>query len=216
MRPALENIFVYRMTHIDNIPHILRYGITQKHSHNANNEYKPIGDTSLISFRNQKYVRIEGSSNTICLGDYIPFYFGVRMPMLYVIQLGGNFVPHPCAPTNIIYIAISLLSLFNNQDIDLFFSDGHATDSMSTLYPKCRINELPQIIDWEAIKARKWSGDGVPTDIKRRKQAELLVGHDIPSEYIHGFVCYDNVAKRRLIDLGINDYIIKVCPKAYY
>lgn len=26
------------------------------------------------------------SSEAIVLGDFIPFYFGVRMPMLYVIQ----------------------------------------------------------------------------------------------------------------------------------
>ncbi len=37
-------IYIYRMTHIDNIPHILKYGITHKNSKNANPHYKAIGD----------------------------------------------------------------------------------------------------------------------------------------------------------------------------
>jgi hypothetical protein len=39
------------MTHIQNVPHILRYGITGKTSPNANPHYAPIGDTSLIDKR---------------------------------------------------------------------------------------------------------------------------------------------------------------------
>lgn len=37
------------MTHIKNIPHILKYGITHKNSPNANPYYEEIGDISLIS-----------------------------------------------------------------------------------------------------------------------------------------------------------------------
>lgn len=42
---------ILRMTHIQNVPHILRYGITGKTSPNANPHYAPIGDTSLIDKR---------------------------------------------------------------------------------------------------------------------------------------------------------------------
>lgn len=40
------------MTHIDNVPHILRYGITHRLSRNANQNYIPIGDSSIINKRN--------------------------------------------------------------------------------------------------------------------------------------------------------------------
>ena len=42
------------MTHIDNVPHILRYGITHRLSLNANQNYIPIGDSSIINKRNNK------------------------------------------------------------------------------------------------------------------------------------------------------------------
>ena len=75
------------MTHIENIQHILAFGITHSGSPNANPNYLPIGDKGLISTRNAFVLE-----NGKCLGDYTPFYFGVRMPMLYVVQKGFNGV----------------------------------------------------------------------------------------------------------------------------
>ena len=40
------------MTHIENIPHILQNGITHTTSEYANPDFVPIGDSSLITTRN--------------------------------------------------------------------------------------------------------------------------------------------------------------------
>ena len=79
----LSKIYLYRMTHIDNVPHILLNGIT----HKANPNFTPIGDSSLIE--NRSIFVLNNDKN---LGDCIPFYFYVRMPMLYVIQKSYNGV----------------------------------------------------------------------------------------------------------------------------
>lgn len=90
----LAQIKIYRMTHIDNIPHIREYGITHKNSKNANPDYVSIGDVSLISTRNSKQVDVTNGdllafgNCSIVLGNFIPFYFGIKMPMLYVVQHG--------------------------------------------------------------------------------------------------------------------------------
>ena len=64
MKPKLfEEIELFRMTHIDNIGHILNFGITRKYSSNKNHNYKDIGDKSLISARNNISVKI--NNNTI-------------------------------------------------------------------------------------------------------------------------------------------------------
>jgi hypothetical protein len=47
--PTLDKTYLYRMTHIENIPHILQYGITHSSSRNSNPNFKPIGDVSLIN-----------------------------------------------------------------------------------------------------------------------------------------------------------------------
>lgn len=62
----LEQIKIYRMTHIENIPHILKFGITHKNSPNANPNFIAIGDLSLIDNRNAKEVRIDN-------GDFLDF-----------------------------------------------------------------------------------------------------------------------------------------------
>jgi hypothetical protein len=84
------------MTHIENVSHIIENGITHKKSPNANSNYVAIGDISLINTRATKQIKITNGNRTqilenIILGDFIPFYFAVRMPMSYAIQHGGNF-----------------------------------------------------------------------------------------------------------------------------
>lgn len=201
------------MTHIDNIPHIMQYGIVHRNSPNSNPNYVSIGDKSLINFRDTRSIDTNGTN--IVLGDYIPFYFGVRMPMLFVIQHGHNFVEKARRADEIVYVVVPLIQIASSNFL-YYFSDGHATDILTTFYGKESINDLPKILDWNAIKAQYWSGDGIETDLKRRKQAEFLVKEDIPPNYIKGFVCYNDVAKSKLASFGIDENKIVIWPKAYY
>lgn len=210
---SIDKICLYRMTHIDNIPHILQYGIVHRSSPNRSPCFVSIGDKSLIDYRNTKSVFV--GSKTIVLGDFIPFYFGVRMPMLYVIQHGGNYVEKARKAEEIVYVVVPLKEIVESGSL-YYFSDGHATDSLTTFYDANDIKELPSIIDWDAVKSRFWSGDGIETDIKRRKQAEFLVKEDLPANSIVGFVCYNDNAKSKLVSYGIVENIIKVFPNAYY
>lgn len=218
----LNKVVLYRITHIENIPHILQYGITHKDSINRNPNYKNIGDLSLIDTRSKKVVNIDNGelndslndSFFITLGDYIPFYFGVKMPMLYVTQHGGNFVEHATSPADIIYVACSLSKIISSN-MEFFFTDGHATDRLNSFFDKTKINELVNIIDWEAVKSSYWGGNE-NLNLKRKKQAEFLVQGDIPSDFIVGYGCYNEEAKNKLLSIGINEAKIKIIPQAYY
>lgn len=216
----LAEIKVYRMTHIDNIEHILQNGITHRNSPNHNPNYIAIGDISLINTRDTKPVAIDNGdfldldASTITLGDFIPFYFGVKMPMLYVIQNGGNFVIKSTPASNIVYMVCSVNTIIK-QHQDYYFSDGHATDNLTSFYDKTRANDLVEIIDWNAVKASYWGGQD-NLNIKRKKQAEFLVSEDIAPNLIIGFGCYNDSTKSKLNDLGIKEGKIKVIPNAYY
>jgi hypothetical protein len=214
----LSQVHIYRMTHIENIPHILQHGITHKNSSNANPDYVTIGDTSLISTRATKNVTITNGNrsqncSSIVLGDFIPFYFGVRMPMLYVMQHGGNCVEKPTPPKDIVYLVCKVTDIMQSG-ITYYFSDGHATDFLSLFYDSSKINELPNIIDWTAVKSTYWSGENLP--LRPKKQAEFLIADDIPAQYLCGFGCYNEKAKQKLTDLGIESDKIKIIPNAYY
>ena len=216
----LAEIKVYRITHIYNIPHILENGIAHRNSPNHNPDFVVIGDISLISTRDSKQITVDNGdflnadAPTITLGDFIPFYFGVKMPMLYVIQNGGNFVIKLTPAIEIVYMVCSVSSLIKNQK-NFYFSDGHATDSLTTFYDKTKIDDLSQIINWNAVRASYWGGQD-NLNIKRKKQAEFLASEDIAANLIVGFGCYNNSARNKLIELGVKEEKIKVIPNAYY
>jgi hypothetical protein len=211
---------IYRMTHIKNIPHILKYGITHKNSPNSNPDFITIGDVSLIDNRENKSVVVDNGdffkpiSKKIILGNYIPFYFGIKMPMLYIIQIGGNFVEKATKPEDIIYLACSIDRIID-ANLEFYFSDGHATNQYTSFYEKDQIYRINEIIDWEAIKASYWGGDE-NLNIKRKKQAEFLVLNDLHPNLIVGFGCYNQLAKQQLLEMGIEESKIKVIPNRYF
>jgi hypothetical protein len=207
------------MTHIENIPHILSCGIVRKDSSNANPNYISIGDISLIDTRAKKSVNISNGNRSVrlksvVLGDFIPFYFGIRMPMLYVAQHGGNYVEKATPPQDIVYTACNLNSIIQ-YGINFYFSDGHATDAFTLFYDSTKVTELSTIINWSAIKSSYWGGED-NLEVKRQKQAEFLSASDIPANLLHGFFCYNETAKQRLMEMGVDGEKIKNRPQDYF
>lgn len=208
------------MIHIENIPHVLKYGITHKNSPNKNEKFITIGDTSLIDVRTTKSVQVDNgdfqniNAPSIILGDFIPFYFGTRMPMLYVMQNGGNFVERATPAQDIVYLKCLLVDVISSCK-SYFFSDVHATDRYVTFYDKSKLTDLPTLIDWNAVKSSYWGGEE-NLNIKRKKQAEFLVSDDVPSKCITAFGCYNETAKQKLVAFGIEASKIKLIPEAYF
>lgn len=216
----IDKIRLFRITHIDNILHIINNGITHRASDYANPQYVNIGDVSLIDTRSARTVLVDNGNRaitsppSIVLGDFIPFYFGVRMPMLYVIQTGGNFVEQATSREDIVYLVCSLASILASTK-EFYFSDGHATDNFTSFYDNTCLQLLPNIVNWTAVKASYWGGlDNL--NLKRKKQAEFLVKDDIGAENIIGFGCYNEFSKNQLIELGVNEDKIKIIPQAYF
>jgi hypothetical protein len=203
----LSKIYLFRITHIENIPHILQHGITHINSPNCNPDYKPIGDSGLISKRNE-YTSPDGT----CLGDYIPFYFGIRMPMLYVIQNGFNGVTKISAK-NIVY-CVSSVEQIVKHDLNFMFTDGHAVDWLSTFYNKNDIENIDNIIDKKAINSKYWTPDN-DLDLKRRKEAEFLVKDDVQYSAILGFMVANEESRNQLLELGVEKKIV-VKPEYYF
>ena len=214
----LNKIYLYRMTHVDNIPHILEYGITHRNSPKANKNYISIGDSSLIDNRVSTERNITNGSEeiieTIKIGDFIPFYFGFRTPMLYVIQNGFNGVIKR-EPNEIIYCVTNVQHVIEN-DLLFYFSDGHTTNKEFTkIFNSSKISEINNIIDFEATKFKYWKSDS-DLDLKRRKEAEFLVKDDVPNSCILGYICYSESVRAKLLKLGINEKQVVVRENYYF
>lgn len=216
MTSQFENIKLFRMTHIDNIPHILQNGITHKKSKKANPNYITIGNQLLILIREQKQVNVTNGKEkiikTITLGDFIPFYFGIKMPMLYIIQNGGNFTTKT-SPSDIVYMVCSLSKIIELDNIEYYFCDGHATDHLTTFYDNNFVYQIEKILDWSSINTQYWGGEK-NLEVKRKKQAEFLVKGDLPVKVIESFICHDDMAEKKLKNFGVN--LIEKNKIAYY
>lgn len=207
--PDFNKIFLFRITHLENIPHILEYGITHISSANCNPGYVPLGDGSLINTRSAFPMK-----NDKRLGDYIPFYFGSRMPMLYVIQKGFNGVK-AVAPTNIVYCITTVESVIWSG-LEYVFTDEHAVDGFTGFFSTADIDNIENLIDKVAINRKYWTDEN-DLDLKRRKEAEFLVLGDIPPERVLGFAVYNEVTGNQVQQMphfGNRHLIIK--PEYYF
>ncbi len=207
--PDISKLFIYRMTHLQNISHILQYGITHATSPERNNSYISIGDSSLIGRRHN--IRLPFGKK---LGSYIPFYFGPRMPMLYVIQNGYSGVT--VIPASDIVYCISTVEAIERHGLGYIFSDGHALDALTSFYDRSAIHRFNELVDMQAVKSKYWNDEN-DLDLKRRKEAEFLVAENIPPEAIIGFVVFNAEVKRQLGNLpGITNKQVSVKPGYYF
>lgn len=200
--------FAFRLVHIDNIPHILENGLVHKNSPKANKNYIQIGDTSVIETRNSKII-FENKP----IGDFIPFYFGYRSPMLYVIQHGFNGVKQYDAEY-LVYCVLRLSHVITNG-LKCCFTDGHALDGCTTIYDGAYLNQVNKYVNYDDVYAIQWKDEN-DRDLKRRKEAELLLMDEVPSYLITGYVVYNENAKNKLLEWGVEDSKIIIRTNYYY
>lgn len=199
--------YAFRITHIDNIPHIVLNGIVRADSPLRDEHYVSIGDRQIIRVRGEMVVK------GYRISDYIPFYLGPRSPMLYVIQHGYNGVQR-VEPENIVYCIIRLDDLLNSN-IDCIFTDGHAVSNLTSFYTKERLLMINDIVKYDDVYSSQWNSE-TDIDLKRRKEAELLVRNDLPSQFVRGFVVYNEGAKQRMMGMGVEENMIVVAPGYYF
>ncbi len=193
------------MTHILNIPQILDVGFVHAYSPKASLDYIPIGDSSMISARSDR--DIAGRT----LDQYIPFYFGPRSPMLYVIQNGFNGVTKRL-PGEIVYCVLRIDTIIEKQ-LRFVFTDGHAADHITKHYPSEKLKDIDDILSYNDVYAQFWNEDA---DAKRKKEAEILFLDEVPACLISGYVTYDEAAKQQLISYGIPESKIIIRPNFYF
>lgn len=200
--------YAFRITHIDNIPYILEKGLLRANSSDRSDDFVNIGDPQVIKLRSDMIIR------NIRLGDYIPFYLGPRSPMLYVIQHGYNGVRRQ-EPQDIVYCVLRLDDVIKGN-LECVFTDGHALSALTNYYGKEQLGNIDKIVNYDDVYASQWNNNDSDIDLKRRKEAELLIKEDISPEYIRGYIVYNDKAKEMLKSFGIAENMIVVAPNYYF
>ena len=107
-----------------------------------------------------------------------------------------------------------LLGLISNN-IDCIFTDGHALSFLTLFYSKDKLSRINEIVKFDDVYSSQWNSDE-DLDLKRRKEAELLIKNDLPVQFLRGFVVYNNRAKDIMIDKGVAENMIAVMPGYYF
>ena len=195
-----EKAFIFRTTHIDNLPWILANGVHCQNSGKGDPDFREIGNRDLIAKRKLRDVPIAPGGT---LGDYIPFYFTPYSPMLLNIKTGHNGMQQ--TPMSEIVILVSSLHRVAELRLPFVFTDRHA-------YLKAAryTSDLTNLtwIDWAILQNRDFRRDPDDPAKVERYQAEALVYKDFPVSALLGIVCYDaqieNHINGRLANAGVS------------
>ena len=189
----LEAINIYRIVHKDNVDYILQNGMFCREHPSFDPANIFIGDSILTGQRHDFVIPLKDCGN---LGDYVPFYFGFRSPMLYNIHTGYRGVIQR-SQSDIVYIVCKLYHLVE-AGFNIIFTDGHAKNKVTRFFRDTKdLNQL----DWTSINALTWYNSDETPDRMRRKQAECLVKTAIPPQYIAALVVFDETTKKEMMPL---------------
>ena len=169
--PALTDIPIYHITDLANLPGIMKGG--GLHSDVRMAEHNP----EVIGYDHIKKRRAEEIQVSCCggrfVGEFVPFYYCPRSPMLYTINKGNTGKAVGCQRT-IVHL-VSTVGAAIESASDWAISDGNA-GAFHCLFSK-EIAALEDL-DWDAIRARSWQGR------THQKMAELLIADFFPWQAI--------------------------------
>lgn len=203
--PAVE-ILIYHITDVENLPSILTDDGLCSDAVMAQRSPTVIG-YGHIKQRRLTQITVPCCNNRF-VGEFVPFYFCPRSPMLYTINLGNTGRPRGCQ-TTIIHLVSSIdtaLGLGGAWAI----SDGNAGAFPTSFYASLSaLNGL----DWPAIRARDWRGK------THEKQAEFLVENFFPWTCIQQIGCHNSTVAQQvqtLIQNHSHQPSVDVRPAWYY
>jgi hypothetical protein len=205
--------YCYRITHIQNLRHILDKGIVAKNHPAASTDYLQIGNPEIIDVRSVMPVKLEGYGN---IGDYVAFYFTPKSMMLYNIITGFRAPLVPKRNREEILVIRCIIERLATGS-SWFFTDGQGNDAVTNHF-----NDLKDLdkLDWLAIQQGNFSkGDG-DYDRARRYQAEFLVYGDVPVTSIESLNVYSqtsaNYVNGLLTAKNITNIAVNVQPHYFF
>lgn len=197
-----KRLFIFRMTHISNIPFIAANGLWSKLSGVQDSNFTPIGNTAIIDKRTFKQVVVSPPGGI--LGEYIPFYFAGHSPMLLNIATGYG-VPK-VSQRDIVFIACDAVEIAR-AGLLFCFTDGNAAHSITQFY-----NSFISLdkLDRRTIRSTVWHNTDEDFDRVRKKMAEFLVKDHIPAHMFKGIIVRDKTSHDKVCSMI--ESLLPTCP----
>jgi hypothetical protein len=184
-----EKGWIFRITHIANVPWILDHGLHCRNSPERDLNHVDIGNPELIERRHRRPVPIPPGG---VLSDYIPFYFTPHSPMLYNIKTGHSGIRQ--RPMSEIVILVSSLPALAAKNITFVFTDRHAYLQTATQNFFSDLARLDRIA-WALLQNRDFKRDAYDPSKFERYQAEALVHRHLPVTALAYILCHGDAQK---------------------
>ena len=149
------------------------------------------------------------------MGDYVPFYFAPRSPMMSAITNGR--VPSYGSDTSDLVHLVTAVEHLIDVGAPMLFTTRNAVLRLAEFFDD--VTELDWKIDWTLMRARYWANSEEDPDRRERRMAECLVHRTVPWPAIQEVVVRDR--QRRLLALEVLDNLnvdmrVRIEPDWYF
>lgn len=180
---------IYHFTHGSNLAAILVAGELR-----ASASAETVVDVADAAIKAGRETRAVDCGPGGCVGDYVPFYFAPRSPMLFRIQSGGvDGVDSD--PRGLVYFQTTTEAVIE-AGLTFVCTDGNAAAAITAFYDDEEL--IGEVVDWPLMEARYWNNTREDGDRRRRRGAEFLVHRAVPLELIAEAGVYDASVKARV------------------
>jgi hypothetical protein len=201
---------ILHFTHGRNLPAVLAAGELRAHSSAAT-----VADIADASIKARRTTIVVGCGPGGVVGDYVPFYFAPRSPMLFRLHRehaeGEGDGQRP-----LIYV-VATTERMVAAGLQCVFSDGNAAHGLTRF--SANLAEMGERVDWELMEAVIWTDTPEDGDRRRRRQAEFLVHGVVPLSLVDELAVIDvTVASRvhELLDQAGSPLPVVVRPDWYF
>jgi hypothetical protein len=187
----LAKTYLYHITDVSNLSSILANGGLLSDCALANVAHQVIGYPNIKERRMTQY-RVPCCGNRF-VGEFVPFYFCPRSPMLYTVNRGNTGRP-PVCQTSIVHL-VTTVSVAANQGRAFAISDGNAGAGYATFSNDLVSLDDPTHLRWADINTNEWQGK------MHFKQAEFLVADRLDWGAIAYIGCHSAATSAQVLRL---------------
>jgi hypothetical protein len=171
----------HHMTHIDNLSSILGSGELRSYNLMRGTDYRNLANDDVQAGRAAIVIPATGKP----LHDYVPLYLGFKTPMVATNQMHN---------ADIVFLRFSLDILSAPGSV---ICDGNARSNVSRFHLFNGPDTFGNL-DIQAIRSVKYGRD---SELKRKKQAEVLIADKLPISNLLDVICYDENARTRVLSV---------------
>jgi hypothetical protein len=132
------------------------------------------------------------------VGDYVPFYYAPRSPMLSSIE-SGNVEGASSDQRRLVYFVGSTEAI-EAAGLPCVCTDGNAATAITRFSDD--LGNLSTMIDWPLMEEHYWANTPEDPDRVRRRMAELLVHEAVPLGLFTEIGVLDAAIRDRVLELA--------------